>query len=573
MDQSARLPLELTSLVKEGVSLVNKGDADAAKAIFDEILSLDPACAKALCGRGTAFRILGHIEEALRDYDAALAIEPKYARALFNRGLVRFEKGDTEEAFAELEKAIVLSPEPGFYYHRAQCFCRLKAYDKALSDMTACIELDHDKQSATICQRGTVLLELGRGEDAAVDFEEAIRRNPNEPQFYVWLAYALSSEKQHERAVSVLDKAIEIQGNHPDLLFRRGCALYCANDFEPAIRDYDKALQINGDAAEAYYWRGRASEQLRDYEAAIADFSEAIARNGNIFAALIARGKAFLDIDDSQNAIKDLSRAIEINPSKARPFVLRGRAWSREGDDGRALDDFNSALRSNPRNKKALRARSDLLAELGDVQRSEADLDTLDEVMMKSSKGETMAQRRTRISLLLSEHFDPLPLADLAITERQFPFRVRADLQRAVDRLFDQSTRIEQFCGVKKEYSYEGVSFSDLLFPTSHGPALAVPPEYEEVDIGEREPARCLKNALWLLAQDKLSLAAYSLMSVKRRFSCRELDRFRKCSRCYPTVLPKIRCTFFSRTKRFWLIENVNSAKPIRYHRSVTNYF
>lgn len=120
-----------------------------------------------------------------------------------------------------------------------------------------------------------------------------------------------------------------------------------------------------------------------------------------------------------------------------------------------------------------------------------------------------MAQRRTRISLLLAEHFEPLPVADLAITERRFPYRVRVDLQRAVDRLFDEATRIEQFCGVKKEYSYEGVTFSDLLFPTSHGPALAVPPEYEEVDIGASEPARCLKNGLWLLASDDVKYAVF----------------------------------------------------------------
>ncbi len=38
---------------------------------------------------------------------------------------------------------------------------------------------------------------------------------------------------------------------------------------------------------------------------------------------------------------------------------------------------------------------------------------------------------------LLAAHFKPLPVSDVTITERKFPFRVRADLQRAVDGLFD----------------------------------------------------------------------------------------------------------------------------------------
>jgi cell division protease FtsH len=509
MDHRDHFPMDLTARLEEGISLVNKGQADAAKVIFDQVLAGDPLCAKAFCGRGTAFRILGRIEQAIQDYDAALAIEPDYARALFNRGLARFEKGDIDEALAELDKAIELHAEPGFYYHRAQCFCRVKLFHKAVIDLTECIELDPDMQAATYCQRGTVFLELSKHKEASADFEEALRRNPNEPQLYVWLAYSLSRLEQHERAVSVLDRAIEIRGNDPDLRFRRGCALYCADDFESAIQDFDKAIQVNGDVAEMYYWRGCASEQLRDYETAISDFSEAIAKNGSYFEAFTARGDAFLDMDDSQNAIADLSRAIELNPNSARPFVLRGKAWLKEGNDGRAMDDFDCALQLKPKNKKALRARSQLLVEQGDFRRSEDDLDTLEDALTESSKGENMAQRRTRISLLLSEHFDPLPVIDLAITERQFPYRVRADLQRAVDRLFDQSTRIEYFCGVKKEHSYEGVSFSDLLFPASHDPALSVPAAYEEVDIGEREPARCLKNGLWLLVQGELKYAVF----------------------------------------------------------------
>jgi hypothetical protein len=32
-----------------------------------------------------------------------------------------------------------------------------------------------------------------------------------------------------------------------------------------------------------------------------------------------------------------------------------------------------------------------------------------------------------------------------------------------------------------------------------HNPAVAVPPQYEEIDVGDDEPVRCLKNGLWFL--------------------------------------------------------------------------
>jgi cell division protease FtsH len=105
------------------------------------------------------------------------------------------------------------------------------------------------------------------------------------------------------------------------------------------------------------------------------------------------------------------------------------------------------------------------------------------------------------VSDLLKKHFAPIPLEDIAISEREFPYRVRADLQRAIDRSFANGTTIEHFCGVKKEYTHQGLTLSDCVVQSNHSPAVAAPPMYEDIDIGEESPVRCLKNGLWLLAR------------------------------------------------------------------------
>ena len=116
---------------------------------------------------------------------------------------------------------------------------------------------------------------------------------------------------------------------------------------------------------------------------------------------------------------------------------------------------------------------------------------------------------------LLESHFHPATQKDLTVSERRFPFRVRADLQRAIDCLFVAGTTISHFCGVEKEYSHEGLSFSSLLVD-GHSPAVAVPPQYEEVDIGEEQAVRCLKNGLWLLKQGATKYAV--LLAPAGRF-------------------------------------------------------
>lgn len=107
----------------------------------------------------------------------------------------------------------------------------------------------------------------------------------------------------------------------------------------------------------------------------------------------------------------------------------------------------------------------------------------------------------TLIAPLIKAHFHPTPLEQITISERRFPFRMRADLQRAIDALFDKNITISHFCGVRREYSHDTMSLTDCLMPSSHSPAMSVPPQYEEINVGDSEPIRSLKNGLWFLAR------------------------------------------------------------------------
>ena len=113
----------------------------------------------------------------------------------------------------------------------------------------------------------------------------------------------------------------------------------------------------------------------------------------------------------------------------------------------------------------------------------------------------------TTISSLLAAHFHPTPMGEITISERRFPFRVRADLQRAIDQLFTDQTHILHFCGVAREYSHEGVSFSGCIIETESNFAVSSAPEYEEINIGEDKPIRALKVGLWLLERNGVRFA------------------------------------------------------------------
>jgi len=103
--------------------------------------------------------------------------------------------------------------------------------------------------------------------------------------------------------------------------------------------------------------------------------------------------------------------------------------------------------------------------------------------------------QKNLIAALLTDHFAPTAVDDLAITERLFPFRIRADLQRAADE-FVAGVTVHHFCGTRQPLP---TGLMDVLGGNPAVPALAGPPQHEEIDIGEDEPVRCLKDGFWLV--------------------------------------------------------------------------
>jgi hypothetical protein len=107
---------------------------------------------------------------------------------------------------------------------------------------------------------------------------------------------------------------------------------------------------------------------------------------------------------------------------------------------------------------------------------------------------------------LLRWHFGAAHVNTLVVTQRQFPARIRVDLQRSLDRLIQQQATVRYLSGIKSDEAILfGVSLSDLL--TYETKAISVPLGHEEVDIGEAEPVRCYKNALWLLKAEHCKAA------------------------------------------------------------------
>lgn len=110
-------------------------------------------------------------------------------------------------------------------------------------------------------------------------------------------------------------------------------------------------------------------------------------------------------------------------------------------------------------------------------------------------------------------HFAGLAQEEIVTATRQFPGHMRADVQLAIDELFPVTPI--RFFGIHEPHRYETLTFSTLT-QDGRGAASLVAAQFQDIDIGEDEPVRCLNNGLWLRREGDLRFAV--VLSAHREF-------------------------------------------------------
>jgi hypothetical protein len=111
----------------------------------------------------------------------------------------------------------------------------------------------------------------------------------------------------------------------------------------------------------------------------------------------------------------------------------------------------------------------------------------------------------------LVAHFQPVQLNQITVAKRQFSMGIRVDLQKALNDFLRKYETLDKL-GVKAENDYFGIEFANLANPRTFS-VIAAPLQFEEVDVGEVEPVKCLGDTLWLLRDNDLRLAILTAAS------------------------------------------------------------
>ncbi len=248
--------------------------------------------------------------------------------------------------------------EPGRYARAVACVAVLMAL-AAATWSRSCVYADNEtlwrdnvakNPGAWLAHNnlGNALAQAGRVPEAIVQYEQALRINPDLAEAHNNLGNLLMRSGRMPEAREHLEQALRIDPNLAEADNNLGTALVQTGEIKDAIAHYERALRIQPEYAEAQYNLGLALEQLGKREDAIAHFEQALRINPDFAEAHYNLGTVLGQAGRMPEAIEHFEQALRIDPDLAEAHANLGNALAQVGRVPEAIGQYEQALRIKP---------------------------------------------------------------------------------------------------------------------------------------------------------------------------------------------------------------------------------
>ncbi len=177
---------------------------------------------------------------------------------------------------------------------------------------------DKNELSKAHNNRGILLKEMGRKEDAEAEYRDALRINPDYVAAHNNLGTLLGEMGRKEDAEAEYREALRINSNYAAVHINLGVLLGNVGRKEDAEAEYRESLRINPDFAEAHNNLGNLLKEMGRKEDAEAEYRDALRINPDSAEAHGNLGILYSETGKKEEAKKELEIAKEL-------FDVQGR--------------------------------------------------------------------------------------------------------------------------------------------------------------------------------------------------------------------------------------------------------
>jgi len=253
-------------------------------------------------------------------------------------------------------------------------------------------------------RQGDQHLNLGRFDEAAACYQQAVSINPRFAAAYVGLGFSLVEQQKFGEAATALERALVIDPALADAHYLLGKAAKALDDHPESIRHFTRALALKPDfefvyrdlfdlllssgktedakavlrrailalpgSAEFRFLLGNLLFNQRDFAGAISCHGKAVALEPTAMVSHKIMGDAYGHLGQHPKAIECYEKAISIDPSNADTHAALGNAMSASGQGEKAVACYRRAIELKPEHVEAHRFLGNILLERGDEERA-----------------------------------------------------------------------------------------------------------------------------------------------------------------------------------------------------------
>ena len=226
------------------------GQLDRAEELYRDALAADPNEAAGLLELAGVLRAQGRRDEAEALMSRARELRPNDPAHLQTIAEALRKEQRYEEALAAYRDVLAIAPDYAFAHAgMGDTLFRLERFEEALGAMERALAAQPDQEVAGVLHSlaGQAAQHLGRIDEAARHYAEAVRIDPRDSSSLDRLAMVRFGQKQYQEALVLYRNLLELTPDSAQTYSNLGATLYYLGRADEALRHFERAVAIEPD--------------------------------------------------------------------------------------------------------------------------------------------------------------------------------------------------------------------------------------------------------------------------------------------------------------------------------------
>ena len=329
-------------------------DMDRAIQEYQAALNADPASQSVKARLAGLYFSLGDMLNAVRYADQVAEGQGQDGQLLTQMAGILASAGQGERAVKLLDRAIAVDPNSGDpYFTKGLLLMNLKRQPEAEEAIR--VGLARAPESAVgHYHLGRLLLDAGKGEEAAASLERAIAANASFEPAYHALASIYETRQTQDRAIAILRKYLQTVNPRNRAIRHQLVRVYMtAKDYQGARKELNELLAEDPSDLDAQLRMALLYGEEKEYPKAIDQLTQVLKARPTELKIRDYLGFLYEESKDTKKAIETYTFNIQLEPTYFEGQLHLGLLFYRLKQFPEAITHLTQARRINPKQPEA----------------------------------------------------------------------------------------------------------------------------------------------------------------------------------------------------------------------------